>query len=123
MCINEFESYTEEEKIDLLKDYVDFLYTWDAINYDLFVDLQNNNIRRRKFLKAVVPVWFDEIDYKKVFKSSNRHRKFVKNLKNYATDFPTFYTMAMITGLLECYHENLTFKKLLWRWSKILLNY
>ena len=43
MCINEFESYTEEEKIDLLKDYVDFLYTWEAINYDLFVDLQKNN--------------------------------------------------------------------------------
>ena len=56
MCINEFEKYTEEEKKDLLKDYIDFLYTGDCQNYDLFIDLQNNNIRRRKFLKSVVPI-------------------------------------------------------------------
>lgn len=123
MCINEFEKYSDQEKIDLLKDYVDFLYTGDCQNYDLFCDLQNNNIRKRKFLKSVVPVWFDCVEYKKVFKSANRHKKFVKLLNDYAFDFPTFYTMAMITGCLDCYYENLSFKKLLWRGSKILLNY
>ena len=38
MCINEFENYTETEKIDLLKDYVDYLTIWDCQNYDLFKD-------------------------------------------------------------------------------------
>lgn len=123
MCINEFEKYTDIEKIDLLKDYVDYLTIWDCQNYDLFVDLDNNNIRKRKFLKAVVPYAFDSLDYVKVFKSKNKLKKIQKMADIYGCDFPLFYMAVCVCGALDCYNENLSLKKILWRGSKILLSY
>lgn len=123
MCINEFENYTETEKIDLLKDYVDYLTLWDCQNYDLFRDLENNHIRKRKFLKAVVPYAFDSIDYVKVFKSKNKLKKFQKMAETSWSSFPIFYMSCCVCGALDCFNENLSLKKILWRGSKILLSY
>ena len=124
MAVNEFEKFRDSEKEDLLQDYVDYLTKWECQNYDLFIDLELNKSRRHKFLKAIVPVAFDCIDFRKVFKSSELLKEFHKSIKNYAYDFPVFYTMACITGALDCFNDDsLSIKKILWRGSKILLNY
>jgi len=124
MCINEFEKYNDYEKEDLLKDYVDYLTKWECQHYDLFVTFDLNKHKKRKFLKAIVPVAFDSIDFKKLFRNSELIKEFHKGIKNSAYEFPIFYTMAIVTGLFDCYFDDtLTIKKLLWRWSKILLNY
>lgn len=125
MCINEYENYSEHEKIDLLKDYVDYLYNWDCVNYDMFRNLDLNNIKKRKFLKAIVPTWFIDIDYKKLLKNDNNILwQLEKYVNNVWFEFPTFVYMCFVCGAIYCYNDEfISLKKLLWRWSKILLNY
>ena len=67
MCALLFSNYTEEEKIDLLKDYMDMLLYGECVNYDLYYKLQNNNKLKRAFFREVIPLAFDEIDLEKLF--------------------------------------------------------
>jgi len=123
MCINEFEKYSVDEKVSLLQDYVDYLTIWDCQNYDLFCDLDNNHVLKRKFLRACVPYGYDQIDLKKVFKSNNNLKKVQKRALYQYRFMPLFYIMCSVCGALDCYNENLSLKKILWRGSKILLSY
>lgn len=56
MCINQFSNYSPEEKVDLLKDYVDYLTIGDCKNYDLFYKVESDNKLKKTFLREVVPL-------------------------------------------------------------------
>lgn len=125
MCINIYENYSEEEKIDLLKQYVDHVVNSDeTANYDLFRDIDNNNTLKRKFLRAVVPCAFDCLDYSKLVKNDNNILHWLqKYVNNVWYEFPTYVMMSFVCGAIYCYNDDfISLKKLLWRWSKILLN-
>lgn len=125
MCVNEFSNYSDQEKIDLLKDYIDYLNTWECVNYDLFCKIENNNKLKKTFLREVVPLGFDELDINNIFsKDWSIYEICQQNLHNLAFEYPRFYYMIVIAWLLYCYNEkSLSIKKLLSRWSKIMLNY
>lgn len=124
MCINEYENYTEREKVCLLQDYIDYLTFWNCVNYDLICDIELNNVKKRKFLKAVVPYWFDCISFPKIFKTDELYDEFKNKIETSYKDIPMFFAMACVCWALDCFNDTtLTLKKILWRWSKILLNY
>ena len=124
MCyLNEFKNFTDEEKIDMLKDYIDMLLYWECQNYELFYKIQNNNKLKRAFFLACVPVAFDEIDLDKLFMDNLSTLEIIRqNLKNFAFEYPRFYLMCAVCGCLDCFWENLSVKKVLWRWGQIMLN-
>ena len=122
MCINTYENLSDQEKIDLLKDYVDYKYSNVCYNYDEIRKIENNNVLKRKFLKACVPVWYDQLTYYKVFQDNLALIDVITdNMEKLAFEYPTFYLMACICGALDCYWESLSLKKVLWRGSTILL--
>lgn len=123
MCVNEFKNYSEQEKIDMLKDYIDMLLYGECYNYDLYYKLQNNNKLKRQFFLACVPCAFDEIDLEKLFMDNSTTLEIIRqNLKNLAYEYPRFYLMCAVCGCLDCFWETLTPKKILSRWSQIMLN-
>lgn len=123
MCYNEFNSYSEEEKIDMVKDYMDMLLYGECCNYDLFYRLQNNNKLKKQFFLACLPVAFDELDMDKLFMNNLSTWEIIQqNLKNFAFDYWRFYLMCAVAGALDCFGENLSPKKILSRWSQIMLN-
>lgn len=123
MCALLFSNYSEDEKIDLLKDYMDMLLYGECVNYDLYYKLQNNNKLKRAFFREVIPLAFDEIDLEKLFMDNLSTLEIIKqNLKNFAFDYPRFYLMCAVCGAFDCFGENLSPKKILSRWSQIMLN-
>lgn len=124
MCyLNEFKNYSDEEKVEMLKDYIDMLLYWECCNYELFYKIQNNNKLKRAFFLACVPVAFDEIDLDKLFVDNSSTLEILRqNLKNFAFEYPRFYLMCAVCGALDCFWESLSVKKILWRWSSIMLN-
>lgn len=123
MCFNEFSTYTDEEKIDLLKDYLDMLLYWECSNYELYYKIQSNNKLKKRFFLACVPVAFDEIDLEKLFMDNLSTLEIIyQNLKNFSFEYPRFYLMCAVAGALDCFWENLSPKKVLSRWSQIMLN-
>lgn len=123
MCVNEFSNYSDQEKIDMLKDYIDMLLYGECCNYELFYKLQNDNKLKKRFFLACVPVAFDEIDLEKLFIDNSSTLEILKqNLKNFAFEYPRFYLMCAVAGALDCFWENLSVKKILSRWSSIMLN-
>ena len=116
MCALLFSNYSEEEKIDLLKDYMDMLLYGECVNYDLYYKLQNNNKLKRAFFREVIPLAFDEIDLEKLFIDNLSTLEIIKqNLKNFAFDYPRFYLMCAVCGAFDCFGENLSPKKILSR--------
>lgn len=125
MCVNIYENYSEDEKIVLLQKYIDHLVNKDETDeYNLFCDIDNNNILKRKFLKAVVPIWFDAVSYDKLLKYDNDLlTELYKFINNVWYEYPIFVCMCFVCGAIYCYNDDfISLKKLLWRWSKILLN-
>lgn len=123
MCALYFNTYSEEEKITLLKDYIDMLLYGECYNYDLYYKLQNDNKLKRAFFREVVPLAFDEIDLEKLFIDNLSTLEIIKqNLKNIAFEYPRFYLMCAVCGALDCFGETLSPKKILSRWSQIMLN-
>lgn len=123
MCALYFNNYTEEEKINLLKDYIDMLLYWECYDYDLYYKIQNDNKLKRAFFREVVPFAFDEIDLEKLFVDNLPTLEIIRqNLKNLAFEYPRFYLMCAVCGCLDCFWENLSPKKILSRWSQIMLN-
>lgn len=123
MCVKQFSNYSEDEKIGLLKDYVDMLLYWECYNYDMYYKLQNDNKLKRAFFREVVPLGFDEIDLDKLFVDNLSTLEIIRqNLKNLAFEYPRFYLMCAVCGCLDCFWENLSPKKILSRWSQIMLN-
>ena len=123
MCVFYFNQYSEDEKIGLLKDYIDMLLYSECCNYDLFYKIQNNNKLKRSFFREVVPLAFDEIDLDKLFVDSPSTLEIIRqNLKTFAFEYPRFYLMCAVCGCLDCFGENLSPKKILSRWSQIMLN-
>lgn len=123
MCALYFNNYSEDEKINLLKDYIDMLLYWECYNYDLYYKIQNDNKLKRAFFREVVPLAFDEIDLDKLFVDNLPTLEIIRqNLKNFAFEYPRFYLMCAVCGCLDCFWENLSPKKILSRWSQIMLN-
>lgn len=124
MCyLYDFKSFSDQEKIDMIKDYVDMLLYWECCNYDLYYKLQCNNKLKRAFFLACVPVAFDEIDLEKLFVDNLSTLEIIRsNLKTYAYEYPRFYLMCAVCGALDCFWEFFTPKKILCRWSQIMLN-
>lgn len=123
MCVFYFNQYSEDEKIGLLKDYIDMLLYGECCNYDLFYKIQNNNKLKRSFFREVVPLAFDEIDLDKLFMDNSSTLEIIRqNLKTFAFEYPRFYLMCAVCGCLDCFGENLSPKKILSRWSQIMLN-
>lgn len=123
MCINPFENYSDVEKTELLQDYIDLLTTWYCVNYDMFLKLNSNNILKRKFLKVCVPIWYDWLDLLKVFNGDSNLLNIIQdNMEKVAFDYPLFYLQCAVCGALDCYGEVLSVKKIVSRWSQILLN-
>lgn len=123
MCINPYENLSDIEKTELLKDYVDYLYIWESKHDELFQKFDSNNILKRKFLKVVVPIWFDSINLDKLFYDNLSLLNLVyDNMQKVAFDFPLFYLQCAVTGAIDCYWESLNLKKIISRWSQILLS-
>ena len=123
MCVLQFSNYSEKEKVNLLKDYIDMLLYWECCNYELFYKIQSNNKLKKSFLREVVPLAFDEIDLEKLFCDNLPTLEIIRqNMRNLAFEYPRFYLMCAVCGALDCFWENLTPKKILSRWSSIMLN-
>lgn len=123
MCINHFSSYSDEDKIMMLKDYIDMLLYWECYDYELCYKINSDNKLKRSFFREVVPLAFDEIDLEKLFIDNSSTLEIIRqNLKNLAFEYPRFYLMCAVCGALDCFWENFTPKKILSRWSSIMLN-
>ena len=114
MCALYFNNYSENEKINLLKYYIDMLLYWECYDYDLYYKIQNDNKLKRAFFREVVPLAFDEIDLDKLFVDNLPTLEIIRqNLKNFAFEYPRFYLMCAVCGCLDCFWENLSPKKIL----------
>lgn len=123
MCVNHFSNWSDVDKINLMKDYIDMLLYGECYNYDMFYKIQSNNKLKKSFLREVVPLAFDEIDLDKLFVDNLSTLEIIRqNLKNFAFEYPRFYLMCAVCGALDCFWESFTPKKILSRWVSIMLN-
>lgn len=115
-------NYTDQEKLDLLNWYIDFMRTWEDHqgNYDLYCSLENNKRLKAKFLRFTVPYVYDHLDYCRILKRCLVSIQ--ENCEKIAYEYPSFYMMSALVGALHCYGEFLSPKKIISRWSQILLN-
>ena len=106
MCVLQFSNYSEQEKVNLLKDYIDMLLYWECCNYELFYKIQNDNKLKRAFFREVVPLAFDEIDLDKLFVDNSSTLEIIrKNLKYLAFNYPRFYLMCAVCGCLDFFRS------------------
>lgn len=125
MCLSAYsvKSYTEEQKLKILMDFLVFLQTWECDwDYDFFRSLCLQKKQLAMFLKNTVPFVYDNLDYKYILWDL---LELVQNdCEKTAYEYPTYYMMCVLTGAiyLHARQENLSLKKMLARWSQILLN-
>ena len=121
MLVYEIRNYSDQEKLDLVNDYIDFCNTWNCRvgDYDFFRELQKNKRQLGRFLKFTVPACFDNLDYEVIL--GPVLKTIQDNVEKIAYDYPSFYIQSAIVGALHCYWENLWVKKIISRWSQILL--
>ena len=104
MCVNHFSNWSDEEKINLMKDYIDMLMFGECYNYDMFYKIQSDNKLKKSFFREVVPLAFDEIDLEKLFVDNLPTLEILRqNLKNLAFEYPRFYLMCAVAGALDCF--------------------
>lgn len=121
MLVYEIKNYSEQEKLDLVNDYIDFCNTWNCRvgDYDFFRELLKNKRQLWRFLKFTVPACFDNLDYEVIL--GPLLKTVQDNVEKIAYDYPSFYIQSALVGALHCYGENLWVKKIISRGSQILL--
>ena len=122
MNIREIKTYTDYEKLDLVNDYIDFMSHWHSSlwNYELFRSLDLNKRLKAKFLRFTVPYCFENLNYQHILR--NCLVPIQELSEKVWCEYPRFYILSALVGALHCYWEVLTPKKILSRWSQILLN-
>lgn len=121
MNLREIRNYSESEKLDLINDFIDFQDTWESRtwNYDLFRMLLMNKRLKARFLCYTLPFCFESLDYSLLLK--NCEYQIQENSEKIAFEYPRFYVMSALCGAIHCYWEHLSVKKIVSRWSQILL--
>ena len=116
-------SYSDQEKLDIMNQYLDFLLRDDCDDpdlYDYFRSLVLNKRLKYWFIKATVPACYDSLNYDLLFWWLKHEVQ--DQCEKIWFDFPTFFMMSCVAGAIACFEEHLSVKKILSRWSWILLN-
>lgn len=121
MLLYEIKNYLDQEKLDLVNDYIDFKNLWECrvASYDFFLELEKNKRQLWRFLKFTVPACFDNLDYEVILWPVLKEIQ--DKIEKIAYEFPSFYMQSALVGALHCYWEHLSVKKIISRWSQILL--
>ncbi len=121
MNIHLIKNLSDSEKFDLVNDYLDFLEYWESRlwNYDLYREFDLNSRQKARFLRFCVPCCFESLNYNKLLKDVLEEIQY--KIEIVAFEYPSFYMMSAIVGAIHCYWESLSVKKIISRWSQILL--
>lgn len=121
MLIYKLKNLSDSERLDLVNDYLDFLEFWESKlgNYDLYREFDINSRQKARFLRLCVPCCFESLNYEKLLKNVLEEIQY--KIEIVAFEYPSFYMMSAIVGAIHCYWESLSVKKIISRWSQILL--
>lgn len=121
MNLHLIKNLSDSEKFDLVNDYLDFLEYWESRlwNYDLYREFDLNSRQKARFLRFCVPCCFESLNYNKLLKDVLEEIQY--KIEIVAFEYPSFYMMSAIVGAIHCYWESLSVKKIISRWSQILL--
>lgn len=122
MNIIAIQNYSDDEKLDLVNDWIDFKLKGESKlwNYDFYRDLELNKRQLWRFLKYTVPSCYECLNYELILNGCLSQIQ--DNVEKIAYDYPSFYMMSAIVWALHCFEESLSVKKIVSRWSQILLN-
>lgn len=121
MLIYKLKNLSDKEKLDCVNDYLDFLQFWESKLwfYDLYREFEFNSRQKARFLRICVPCCFELLNHELILKNIQEEIQY--KVECVAFEYPSFYVMSAIVGAIHCFWESLSVKKVISRWSQILL--